>query len=505
MAIRSAMGAGRGRIIGQLITESTVLALAGGTAGLFLALWGVDLLKSFLPPDFMRFMPGWENIGIDTRVLAFTLILSVLTGIVFGLAPALQASRPDLVESLKEGGGKSSDGLKRNRLRSMLVVSEIALSLMLVLVSALLIKSFGRLMDVNPGFRTENILKMNMTLPSARYREPERIVNFHNELLQRVESLPGVESAATINHLPLDGSNSTYSLLVEGKPELPPHERIDISHRSISSRYFETMDIPVIQGRGFTEQYTAKTTLVIILNNHLAGLLFPGEDPVGKRVRFPGPAERRPWMLIVGVSGDVKHTLGEPVKPEMYIPRMQDPWSSGVLVVRTKSDPMALAAAVRGEVQAIDKDQPVYEVMTMEQVRARGVMIQRFSVTLLGVFAALALVLAGVGIYGVMSYSVSRRTHEIGIRMALGARQGDVLRMVLRQALKLTLSGVAIGLGAAFALTRFMSSLLFGVSPTDPVIFVSISLLLIAVSLFASFVPARKAIKVDPMIALRYE
>jgi putative ABC transport system permease protein len=504
MAIRAALGARRHRIIRQLLTESVVLAIIGGAAGTLLALWGVEALKSAMPGEVVRFIPGWVKVGIDAQSLVFTLGLSLLTGLAFGLAPALAASRPDLNATLKEGG-KSPAGFHRRGLRSALVIAEIAISLALLVGAGLMVKSFLRLINTDPGFNPENVLTMELLLPRAGYAEEAQRAVFFHQLLERVEALPGVEMAGVVSHLPLGGSNASAGFLIEGRPEPPPGQGNDGRYRVCSPRYFEALGIRLLRGRAFTEQDREGAAPVVIVNETLARQHWPNEDAVGHRIRFTGDPAQNPWMMIVGVVRDVKHTLDGEVKPEYYLPHAQDAWRSMSLVVRAKREPMALAPAIRNQVLALDKDQPVFLIRTMEQVRAQSVLAPRFAAVALGLFAALALILAMVGIYGVMSYAIAARTHELGIRLALGARPLDVLMLALKQGLTLTLAGVAIGLAAAFAMTRLMSELLFEVSATDPLTFAGTALLLTLVALLACWIPARRATKVDPMEALRHE
>jgi len=504
IAIRTALGAGRFRLVRQLLTESLLLSVLGGAAGLLFAMWGVYLLVAFGPAD----LPRAREVAVDGRVFGFTLAVSLLTGIIFGFVPALQASRLDLNATLKESGRSAAGSAGHRRLRSLLVVAEIALSLVLLLGAGLLMRSFLKLQAVNPGFNPNNVLTMKVSLQGPNYQTAEPIIAFHDQLLAKIKALPGVQSVATRYHLPLapDDGYANLSFAIEGR--LPdPANRPTAFYNTVSPDYFHTLEIPVLKGRPFDEHDVMKARNVIIINETLARRYFPGEDPTGKRLTLndQNPKEED-WATIVGVVKDTKpRTLASPPVAEMYLPFAQQSGRSMALMIRTTSKPGRLAAAVRREVQALDRNQPVHSVRTLEIVLSAAVATPRFRASLLGVFAVVALMLAMVGIYGVMSYAVTQRTHEIGIRLALGARSSDVLKLVVGQGLALALAGVVIGLGASFALTRVMSKLLFGVSPTDPLTFAVIALLLTGVALAACYVPARRAMKVDPLVALRYE
>ena len=502
ISIRSALGAGRWRIMRQLITESLVLGAAGGALGLVMSVWGLELLLSAVPVEF----PFWMKFNLDGRVLAFTAGVSLLTGIVFGAAPALQASKVDLNEALKEGGRSAAVGAGRHRLRALLVVAEVALSLVLLVGAGLMMRSFLRLQNVKPGLNPENVLTMIVSLPRAKYQEPERQVAFFEQLLERVKSLPGVEGAAAVSNLPLSGSRWGRSLTVEGRSVLSVGEAPMINHCVVTPGYFRSMGIPILTGRDVADEDAKDSPKVTVIDERLAREYWPDESPLGKRIRFGPPESNEPWFTIVGVAGEVRHErLDAQTRKTVYVPYRQIPVGGMTLTVRTATDPLSLTAAIRGQVRGLDPDQPVASVRTMEEVVFSTVWQPRLYAILFAVFAAVALALASVGIYGVMSYAVSQRTHEIGIRMALGAQAADVLKMVLGQGLVLVLVGVVTGLGAAFALTRLMASLLYGVSATDPTTFAAIALLLLCVALLACYVPARRAMKVDPMVALRYE
>ena len=504
IAIRTALGAGRFRLIRQLLTESLLLSALGGAAGLLLALWGVHLLVAFGPAD----LPRAKEVAIDGRVFGFTLAVSLMTGIIFGLAPALQASRPNLNETLKESGRSATGSAGHRRMRSLLVVSEIALSLVLLVGAGLLMRSFLKLQAVNPGFNPQNVLTMQISLRGPNYQKEAPVIAFYDQLLDQIKALPGVQSVATRSHLPiaLDEDYANLSFNIEGQLYEPANRPIAF-YNAVSPDYFRTLEIPVLKGRSFDEHDMSKTQNVIIINETLSRRYFHGEDPIGQRMTLndKNPKEED-WATIVGIVKDTKPRAldGEPVA-EMYVPFAQQPDSSMVLMIRATNKPESLVAAVRREVQTLDKNQLVHSIKTFERVMSEAVATPRFRTFLLGVLAVVALILAMVGIYGVMSYSVAQRTHEIGIRIALGARGSDVLKLVIGHGMALVLGGIAIGLAASFALTRVMSKLLFGVGATDPMTFVVIALLLTGVALLASYLPARRASKVDPVIALRYE
>ena len=503
IAVRTALGASRWRIVRQLLTESVIVALVGGALGILIGFWSLDALRAANPGDAAKFVPGWYQLGINSTVLLFTLGLSVVSGIVFGLAPALQVSKPNLNNSLKEGTRGTTT--TSHRLRSSLVVFEVALSLMLLVGAGLLTRSFLSLLRTDPGFNPDHVLTMNLVLPSAKYKDNSSRAAFYNDLVQRVKAQPGVESAAFVNYLPLGGANSSDSYLVEGEPEPAPGQEHEGRYRVATPDYFRTMEIPIVRGRAFTEQDKAGATAVVIVNETLARQHWPGQDPLGKRIRFYGPPERAGWMEIVGVVKDVKHELNIPVTPEYYLPHAQDPWNAMVLVARTNVEPSSLAGALRQQVWAIDKDQPVFDVKTMQEVRSSSVALYSFSSVMLAIFAGVALVLAAVGIYGVMAFAVTQRTQEIGIRMALGARTADVLKLVVQHGMKLALIGIVLGLAGSWALTRFIEKLLVGVEATDLLTFSLVSVCLLVAAFIACYLPARRATKVDPLVALRYE
>jgi putative ABC transport system permease protein len=505
MAIRAALGASRWRVVRQLLTESVLLALAGGAAGLVLALWGVDLLVALIPAAQLAQMPYLRGISLDARVLAFASGLSLLTGVLFGLTPALASSRADLQEALKEGG-RSSGTRASGRLRDLLVVSEVALALVLLVGAGLLLKSLSAMLKVDPGFDARGLLTLRVALPPERYAEDARAARFYDELVRRVSQLPGVRGAAATSNLPLAGDGGTGSPQVFGRTT-PASELTEAHLRTVSANYFEVMGIPVAAGRPFGERDMAEAPPVLLVNKTYAERVFPGEDAVGRRVTFKFTGDQQ--FEIVGVVGDEKVTsLDARTTPVIYFHNQQGPDSSAALVVRAEgADALALAGAVREAARGLDPEVPVFAVQTLEQMVAgtRATFMRRYPAYLTGVFACVALLLALVGIYGVVSYAVTQRTHEIAIRVALGARGRDVLRLVLRHGLGLALAGVAAGAVGALLLTRLIEGLLFGVSATDPAVYVLVALLLLTVALLASLVPARRATKVDPMVALRYE
>jgi putative ABC transport system permease protein len=502
IAIRTALGASRTRLIRQLLTESALMGVAGGVVGLLVAKWGLSALIALSPED----IPRLDQIGIDGRVLGFTLLISLATGLVFGLVPALQASKPDLNESLKESGRSSTAGVERRRVRSTLVVLEVALSLILLIGAGLMIKSFSRLQKVDLGFNPDRLVSMNIQLSRTKYQGPQSAA-FFRQLIERVESMPGVESAGAISAIFIDALPNSTNFTLEGKPPVPTAEQIETPVDTVTPSYFRTMGIALLRGREFTEQDGLESQPVAIINDTFARRFWPGEDPLGQRYKFGDSTSNAPWMTVVGVVGDMRRTgLDVDVRCETFLPYTQRRFVGFLsLVVRAKSDPRGIATAVRDQVWSIDPNQPVSHIRTMDQL-LDGMMAQRrLNMVLFALFGGVALVLAAVGVYGVISYSVTQRTHEIGVRMALGAGRGDVLSMVLKNGMTLVLIGIAIGLVAAFGLTRLMTSLLFGVSATDIATFAIISGILSLVAFAACLVPALRAIKVDPMIALRYE
>ena len=502
IAIRTAIGATRWRVVRQLLTESLLLSIIGGAAGVLLALWAIDLLVSWNPSN----LPRVAELGLDRNVLLFTVGLTTLTGLVFGLAPALQTSRLDLNETLKDGTRESSGGMKRNRTRSALVISEIALSLILLVGATLLFQSLRRILAISPGFAPEQVLTAAVSVSSDKYPEKEQRAAFYHQALERIAALPGVESAGIVSPLPLGGSFYSFTFDIAGQPPFQPGQQPSADRRIISPDYFRTMTTPVLKGRAFGSQDNATAPPVMIVNDTFARRFFPGEEVLGKRI-IPGEGRIAVTREIVGVVGSIRHEgLDVEPTPEYYVPYEQANVEDMTVVARTTSgNPTTIAGPLRDVIRAMDKEQPVYNVRPMTQLVTESLAQRRFNMVLLGGFALLALVLAGIGIYGVMSYSVAQRTREIGVRIALGAQSRDVLKMVLSQALLLTVLGLGIGLVGAFALTRFLVTLLFEVKPTDLTTFATVSIVLGAIAIMACVIPARRATKVDPLVALRYE
>src|ERR1041384_5800751 len=498
-ALRAALGAGRWRIMRQLLVESLLLAVIGGALGFVLSFWALRLLLTAIPID----LPFWMNFGIDLRVLGFTLGITLLTGLIFGALPALQTSRVDLNDTLKEGG-RGGSGV-RSRARNLLVVTEIAMSLVLLVGAGLMVQSFLRLRRVNIGLNTKNVLTATLILPRAKYKE-EQSAEFFKQLVERVRNLPGVEAASATGTLPLNGSTWGRSLTVEGYPAHSAGQVPSVQHTVVTPGYFRTMGISLLAGRDFNDQDAKDSPDVTIIDERLARQYWPNESPIGKRVRFGPPEDNEPWHTIVGVVSTVRHQrVQEETDASVYLPHQKIPVTGLTLVARTSSNPHDFIGAVRREVAQLDPNLPVSEVATMEEVVAEAIWQPRLYAMLFAVFAGGALLLALIGIYGVMAFLVQTRTHEIGIRMALGASARDVFRLIVGRGMKLTAVGVVIGVGGAIALTRLMHSLLFNTSATDPFTFILIALLLSVAAFLACYIPARRAAKVDPLVALRYE
>ena len=493
IALRTALGASKSRVVRQLLTESLILSFVGGLAGVTLAVWCTGFLTAIAPGD----LPRLQSAYVDGRVLLFALAISVISGILLGLIPAWRSANANLQTHLKEGETRSASA-PRQALRKALVVSEVTLALVLLCGAGLLIRTLWKLNSVNPGFDPQNVLVAELVLPKTKYRDAGQQTMFFQQLIERIKASPGIEAAGGTSNLPLSGTNMVFLASVEGRSSLPA------SFRAVTEDYFRTMRIPLLKGRWFDDHDTAESQPVVIVNETMARQISPDhEEVLGKRIKH---GFKNQVAEVVGVIGDVKYAgLDQQTKPEMYAPFAQRAWPFMRIVARSKSDPSVVAAAIREAVRAIDKDQPVDKITTMSSVVSASIVDRSFYMQLLGTFASLAFILASVGIYGVVSYSVAQRTREIGIRVALGARRRDVLGLVLREALRLTALGVALGLVGAFVATRVLRSLLFEVKPTDPATFICLSLLLTFVALVASYIPARRATKVDPLVALRYE
>jgi predicted permease len=501
LSVRAAMGASRVRIVRQLLTESLLLALLGGTAGLLLAVWGTELLVSLSPPE----LADLQNVRLSASVLGFTFGVTLLTGLIFGLLPAFEATSLKLSETLKETGRSATGSVRSQRLRNALVVAEVALAFVLLVGAGLLIRSFQRLQAVDAGFNPQNVLTLRVSLPRRRYDQDGKIISFFNQAVERIQGLPGVESAGAINFLPLASLGSRTGLEIEGRPPSTPGNRLSTDVTVTDANFFRTMQIQLKRGRFYSAQEVQERRNVVVVNEAFVQKYFPNEEPLGQRVRIammdtPAPNE------IIGVVGNVKNQKLElEAYPMAYWPMAELTYNAMSFVIRAKSDPTELAPTVRNIIHSLDPQQPVAEVRTLESVLGTSIARERFNTLLLAVFAVVALLLSAIGIYGVMAYAVTQRTHELGIRAALGATATDILRLVLRQGMALAALGVGVGLVAAFGLTRLLATLLFNVSTTDVVTFVGIALLLTLVALVACFIPARRATKVDPLVALRYE
>jgi len=502
ISVRQACGASPSRIIRQMLTESFLLAAIGGALGILVGALGVFGLKHLISTDMLQGI----NIGVDRNVMLFTGAMVILVAIAFGLVPAWQASRPRLQETLKEGGRSATSSVAQHRLRGVLAMGETALALILLVGAGLMLKSMYRLMQVNPGFQSDRVLTMEMDLRTAQYSKSPARINFWQQVLEKTRAVPGVEKAALGTVVPLTGNHSRGDITIEGVPIPDPGKYPHPDYHSISADYTNVLGIPLMRGRTFTEGDTETAAPVALINTTMARRYWPNEDAVGKRFHWGHPTSEDPWITIVGVVGDTKlYGLSNPSRLEIYLPFRQESLTGMYLVLRSAVDPASLTSSVRDAVASIDKDQPVFNVVTMQHLVEDSVSTPHLTLVLLGLFSGLALVLAAIGIYGVISYSVQQRTHEIGIRMALGAQRSNVLRLVVSQGVKLATIGVVIGITAALGLMRLMTSLLFGVSANDPVTFAAASAILLLVALAACYIPARRAIAVDPMVALRDE
>ncbi|MGA3301118.1 MAG: ABC transporter permease, partial [Candidatus Acidiferrales bacterium] len=506
IAIRTSMGASRWRIVRGLLTESVLIAVTGGALGLLVASAALGPLLHMAEGS----VPQIFSVGLDRSVLLFTLVVSVLTGLVFGIVPALRTGNIDLRETLNEGSRGSTTGRGHHRILGALVATEIAVALLLLIGSGLLLRSFSRLQEVSPGFQPDHLLVADLPLSQNAYAKPELRYEFFDRLVERAKTLPGVKSAGAASFLPVSGGGSLIQFNIEGRPPKTPHDYVAAGYRTVTPQYMETMGVPLLQGRNIAAGDVEKAPAVVVINASMARTYFPGENPLGKRMQIGAtPDKDVPYMEIVGVVGDVLQGLDTDAKAEMYLPYRQAdtvlPVFQLSVVLRTSGDPRLQAAALRSAVREIDPNQPVVKIRTMEENMATSVTEPRFRTWLIGIFAALALVLAAVGIYGVMSYSVNQRTNEMGIRVTLGAQPNDVFRIVVGEGLRLALIGVGVGLIGALAATRVLRTFLYGVSAIDPVTFAVTAALLTLVAVAACYFPARRATRVDPMVALRYE
>jgi putative ABC transport system permease protein len=502
MAIRTALGARRIRIVRQLLTESSLLAGLGGLAGLILAPFALHEIVGIGNVA----LPRMANVKIDGGVLLFTIAITFLTGIIFGLFPAWQSARGTPYAELKEGGRGSTVGGSSARIRQVLVICETAFSVVLLVGAGLLMHSFLRVLGVNPGFRVDRALTMRVSLPDETYTKPEQVRAFYREIVRRIDRLPGVQAAGATAALPLSGQGSSGTVTIDTQAVQMDQRTPEADWRPVTAGYFQAIGMSVLRGRGFTESDSETAAPVAIIDDTLAHTFFPNVDPVGKRLHLGGMASTSPWMTIVGVVTHVHYReIEAPSRVQVYWPEAQRPFNTMSLAIRTSVDPLSLATAVRQEILSVDPSQPVYQVRSMEQLRSDWLSQRFLALLLVGLFAALAVILAAVGIYGVMSYAVTRRTHEMGIRMALGAQPRDILNMILSQGTALMGIGLGAGIVAALGLSRLMSALLYGVTATDPLAYLGGAVLLSLVALAACYIPARRATRVDPMVALRYE
>jgi predicted permease len=507
IAIRLSIGASRWHLVRQFLTEGILLSVIGGGLGLLIAWWGVDLILAVVPNT----LPRVKEISVDSSVLTFTLLASLVAGTLSALVPAFYGTKLDLNHTLKESGQSVASSSLRQGVLGFLVSTEIAVALVVLIGAGLLLTSFLRLQQINPGFNPSNLLTVQLSLPNAKYRDAKERARFYQQSLERINSISTLESAAAVSDLPFSGSRSMSSFDIEGRPTQPSDDTIVADHRVVSPNYFKTLDIPLVEGRDLDNRDDQKSTGVVIVNQSWARTFFPNDNAMGKRIRIGDDSEvalygNPIWREVVGIVGDIKHgDLTVQAKPEMYVPYLQQPIARMMFVARGKGDSTSLTAAIRNEIQRLDSNLPIYNIRLMDERLARSILPQRFNAILIGIFAVVALILAMMGIYGVMAYTVEQNTRDIGIRIALGAQNRDVMGMVIKQGLKLALVGIGVGLIAAYLLSRTITDLLYGISPTDAITFISVALLLIGVALVACSVPARRAMKVDPMIALRYE
>ena len=505
VAVRTAMGAARWRVIAQLVTESVILALGGASLGLLVAAWGINLIRAGMPPEIERWILGWRDIHLDGRALAFTLVAAVASGILAGLAPAWQCSRPNLTDSLKEGGRGSSAGHARHRLRGILVSAEIALAVVLLAGAGLMVRGFRSMVGRGQDLEPATILTLRLAITENKYAQPHQRTAFYSEVLDRIGALPGVRSAVAATALPYSDHSNSRSFVIEGRP-LEKGDPPSGMYQVVSPRYFETMRIPLRAGRLLSAGDGAAAPPVALVSERMAERWWKGASPLGQHIRIGAPDAKTPWLTIVGVVGDIMHNpYDREPRRTIYLPYHQAPALFMDIGVRTAGDPLRLAPAVTAAIRAVDREQPITEMQTMAKAIHNRAIGLNYMAVLMGIFGALALAMSAIGVYGVMAYLVSEQTHDIGLRMALGAPRQSVLKMVFRRGLATTVAGLAVGLPAAYALARLMASLIFGVTASDPATFVGIPLALTAATALAIYVPARRAMRIDPIVALRYE
>ncbi|MGB0033987.1 MAG: ABC transporter permease [Candidatus Acidiferrales bacterium] len=505
MAVRRALGATRLRIVRQLLTESLLLAGAGACVGLLAGVWSIGVIRSYMPPEVERFLPMWKHVRLEKDVFLYTVFVAVMAGIISGLAPAFQTSKPEIYEELKEGGRSSTSGHARQRLRSIFVIAEVALSLILMVGAGLMAKGVRALLSANPNLEPEKDLTMRISLPESRYKTPQQQSAFYEQVLRRFETIPGVESAAIASVVPFGNGGESDVISIQGRPAQPSEYRV-ANIESVNPDYFRMMKIPLREGRLLAGSDSTEQPLVAVVDQNLARRYFPGENPIGKFIKLGAEDSKSPWVKIVGIVGDIKYEPYERLDtPALYRPYQQYPQNLAYLAIRTKSDPTSFGAAARSQIAGVDPEQPVFDVTPLQAVISNRVIGVSYVAVILGVMGILALVLASIGVYGVMAYSVTERTHEIGVRLTLGAQQRDILRLVLTRGILLTGIGLLIGLPSSIALAQLMANLLYGVSAADVITFSGTTFLLCGITLLACYIPARHAMRVDPMVALRYE
>ena len=506
IAIRSCIGASGWRLVRQLLTESVLLSLIGAGIGLLMAQWALEPVRSNMPPDIARFLPGWKNLRLDTEALIVTITVAVLSGLLSGLAPVFHAVRPDLNEALKEGGGRGGDRSRSHKVRDALVVAEVALALVLLVGAGLMVRGFNALLDQGARFRPDELLTMRLVLPASKYKTEKQRAEFASQALARITALAGVRAAGFTSTLPYTGGGANNWFTIEGMAPPQPGEWRTAMYQPASASYFQALNLPVVRGRGFAETDGAEAPRVAVISEQLAAKFLSGQDPIGKRIKLGLADSPAPWMVIVGVAAEVQHTpYDRTPRLALYVPLAQFPQRSMDLIVRAEGDPMALVPAVRAQIAGVDPDQPLSRIKVFARQMKEELTALGYVAAMMTVYGAIALMLACVGIYGVMAYAVSERTHEIGVRVALGASEASVLRMVIGRGMLMAGAGFLIGLPVAFLLARMLAGLVFGVTAADPATYIGFSLVLACVAGLAAWIPARRALRVDPVVALRHE